>query len=131
VPAALRGLFATASRAKRSKIGSFVPLTRAFDGVLRFPAAIPERLGLRLAKALAADPGLAERLSQRLRQAAPATAAAELALLTAALAPAAAAPPPAEIRIEPVPGGCRLTGAGVDAAFLARLQSWLAAGAGR
>ena len=44
--AALRTLFANASRAKRSKIGSFVELVEMLDGVLRFPADIPERLGL-------------------------------------------------------------------------------------
>ena len=56
---ALARLFASASRAKRSKIGSFLRLYTALDDRLRFPAAIPERLGLRLARALDADAGLA------------------------------------------------------------------------
>ena len=52
---------------------------------MRFPAAIPERLGLALAQALEADPGFAEVLSQRLTAAAPGAAEAEQALLAAAL----------------------------------------------
>lgn len=43
---ALKTLFANASRSKRSKIGSFVELVEALDGKVRFPADIPERLGL-------------------------------------------------------------------------------------
>lgn len=49
---ALRTLFAHASRARRSKIGSFIPIHRELGDALRFPAAIPERLGLRLSEAL-------------------------------------------------------------------------------
>ncbi|MFN3846915.1 MAG: ParB/RepB/Spo0J family partition protein [Paracoccaceae bacterium] len=49
---ALQRLFSSASRARRSKIGSFLSIYRLLDDVLRFPAAIPERLGLALAKAL-------------------------------------------------------------------------------
>ena len=59
--AALRGLYATASRAKRSKIGSFLALYDALDGSLRFPAAIGERLGLQLAQRLA-EAGAGEEL---------------------------------------------------------------------
>lgn len=54
---ALQQLFAHASRARRSKIGSFLAIWRALDASLRFPAAIPERLGLALEKALELDPG--------------------------------------------------------------------------
>lgn len=60
--AALRTLYGAASRAKRSKIGSFMTVVRALDGALRFPAALGERLGLALAQALTTDPGLAARL---------------------------------------------------------------------
>lgn len=49
---ALQSLFAAASRARRSKIGSFLSIYRRLDPGLRFPAALPERLGLRLAQAL-------------------------------------------------------------------------------
>lgn len=85
--AALLALFASASRPKRSKIRSFLPLVAAFDGVLAFPHMIGERLGLRLSAALAADPGLAETIAVKIRDEAPESADAELALLAAALAP--------------------------------------------
>lgn len=66
---ALRRLFAGASRARRSKIGSFMALVRALEGALQFPAALPERLGLSLAQALAGDPTLAGRLRKGLKAA--------------------------------------------------------------
>lgn len=66
---ALRRLFANASRARRSKIGSFLALYHHFDGVLRFPAAIPERLGLALEKRLQeADEAVTETFLAELRK---------------------------------------------------------------
>jgi chromosome partitioning protein len=56
--AGLQALFAAASRAKRSKIGSFLRIVRALDAHLRFPAALGERAGLALAAALDRDPDL-------------------------------------------------------------------------
>lgn len=47
--AALKALFATASRAKRSKIGSFITLQEELSAVLYWPRLIGERLGLALA----------------------------------------------------------------------------------
>lgn len=64
---ALQTLYASASRARRSKIRSFCVLVDALDGVLRFPTHIGERLGLQLAKALQDDPGLKTRLTNRLQ----------------------------------------------------------------
>jgi ParB family transcriptional regulator, chromosome partitioning protein len=93
--AALRGLFAAASRARRSKIGSFLAIHAALDGALRFPQAIPERLGLRLAQALEADIDLAARIRARLAAHPPADAEAELALLARLAAPASASVSPA------------------------------------
>jgi ParB-like chromosome segregation protein Spo0J len=81
---ALRGLFGTASRAKRSKIGSFVALYEGVGEALRFPTALPERLGLRLARAV--QDGAAESLRAALAEAAADSAEAEQAALTAALA---------------------------------------------
>lgn len=137
--AALRALYATASRAKRSKIGSFMALVDALDGVLRFPAAIPERLGLQLAARIEEiGPDLAAALAAR-----PAEDAAEEATrLIAALAPPAlpeppsAAPPPGPapeevapgIRMQARQGRIILSGPGVDAEFRARLEAWLRAG---
>ena len=134
--AALRHLFATASRSKRSKIGSFVTLHRALGEALRFPASIPERLGLALAQALEADPVLAGALRQTLTETAAASAAAEQALLAAALQPKtgsdganSAALPPETL----APGiwlqraGPRyvIAGPGLDAGFIARFTAWL------
>ncbi|MEM9196258.1 MAG: hypothetical protein AAGD12_00255 [Pseudomonadota bacterium] len=55
--AAIRALFAAASRAKRSKIASFLLIHHHLGDMLRFPTHIPERLGLRLAEALRTDYG--------------------------------------------------------------------------
>lgn len=49
---ALSALYGTVSRAKRSKIRSFVSLFESLDDKLQFPEAIPERLGLKIAAAL-------------------------------------------------------------------------------
>lgn len=83
--AAIAGLFAAASRAKRSKIGSFLKLYEMLDGQLRFGPAISERLGLALVRALEGDPDFTRRLRDRLRKAAPQTAEAETTLLEKAL----------------------------------------------
>ncbi len=82
---ALNGLFASASRAKRSKIKSFITIVEDLDGVLRFPQAIGERLGLQLAKALEADDTAFVRIRAALKKAAPQSADAEQAVLLAAL----------------------------------------------
>lgn len=80
---ALQRLFSSASRARRSKIGSFLSLYRLLDPVLRFPAAIPERLGLALARALEERPADVASLTMDLRMRPPADAIAEQARLSA------------------------------------------------
>ncbi len=137
---ALRALYATASRPKRSKIGSFLTVVRGLDGAVRSPEAIGERLGLQLAQALEGDATLAPRLRAALEAAAPADAGAEQALLARLLAPAPAPKSPDSAMSETVsvpelaPGlslsalkGQRLVieGARVDADFRARLEDWL------
>jgi len=130
---ALRVLFAAASRARRSKIGSFLGLVSALDGALRFPRAIGERLGLRLAKALEEDPDLGPRLRAELEALPAETPEDEIAGLEAALAP----------RRDPVRNGPRtfsatpgvtvtshngrvtLTGAMVSDDLAARVAAWL------
>ena len=82
---ALLTLFASASRPKRSKIRSFLPLVAAFDGHLRFPHLIGERLGLRLAAAMDADKGLVPRIRTALAAADAQSAEAEQEVLTGAL----------------------------------------------
>lgn len=65
---ALRRLFANASRSRRSKIGSFLVLYHHLDLVLRFPSAIPERLGLALEKRLNdANPAMLETFLAEMR----------------------------------------------------------------
>ena len=49
---ALQTLFAHASRAKRSKIKSFIPVADILGGALNFPTQMGERMGLQLSKAL-------------------------------------------------------------------------------
>jgi len=141
--AALQALFAAASRARRSKIGSFLEVCRALDGVLRFPAAIPERLGLALAKRIETDPvGTAALRADLAARPAPA-AADEMARLAAAVA----APPPGTqvktpgasgtevrpgvfLKVAGKAGRAELTlsGPAVDPEFQARLLRWLEGG---
>ena len=148
---ALRRLFAQGSRARRSKIGAFLTLVQALDGVLRHPAQMGERLGLQLAQRLAAEPGLADRLRAALSLPV-ADAAAEQAVIAAVLgkppaqtpdqtpAQTPAAPPapprPQTLREEPRPGVqletsgwlhpvLTLSGPGVDQSFKERLIAWL------
>ena len=77
--AALLALFATASRPKRSRIRAFLELYHGLDAQLRFPAALPERLGLALVERLRAGAG--PDIAAALAAAAPETAEAERALL--------------------------------------------------
>ncbi len=83
--AALLALFATASRAKRSRIRAFLEIVHALDGALAFPAHLPERLGLQLAEQLRAGEGA--RIRAALEAAAPGAPEAELALLARLAAP--------------------------------------------
>ncbi|QCO58167.1 nuclease (plasmid) [Pseudorhodobacter turbinis] len=84
---ALLHLFRSASRAKRSKIRSFLGVVRALDGALRYPQAIGERLGLQLSAALDQDADLGPRLCQNLTNSAPQGTEAELKILADAVAP--------------------------------------------
>ena len=81
---ALRTLFGNVSRAKRSKIGTFMEVVEALDGSLRFPAALGERFGLRLARHLH-RPGLTDALRAALAEASPATADAEFDIIISVL----------------------------------------------
>ena len=146
-PAALRGLFAAASRAKRSKIGSFLTIYHALDNDLNFAAAIPERLGLKLSKVLKNDPASGRRIAKLLRAHPAATAEDEAVLLnrairavgekqslTSGLEINAKTSDPAAIIEEAVhiqsltdASGTKLilSGSGVNEAFRKRLQVWL------
>ena len=128
--AAVAGLFAHAPAPKRSKILKFLVIREALGNALRFPAAIPEKLGLKLAMAIEADGGVARRLSDTLRKNPPADAAAERRSIERALKMPVAAKDAAE---EIAPGLCLqvkkgravVTGPGVDDAFHDALRAWV------
>lgn len=84
--AALRGLYASTTRSKRSKIGTFVGLVEAFDDILDFPTVISEKLGLAMAREMVRDPGFAPRLRVALARNSRLTPATEVQILIAALA---------------------------------------------
>lgn len=130
--AAVAGLFAHVPAPKRSKILKFVALRQRFGKVLRFPTAIPEKLGLALAASIEADPAVAVRVTDALRKTPAETPAAERRVLERALAgprtETAAPEPLAEgVTLEAKAGRAVLMGPGVDAAFLAALRDWAAA----
>jgi ParB family transcriptional regulator, chromosome partitioning protein len=80
---ALLALFASASRPKRSRIRAFLEIYHALDGVMRFPAHLPERLGLKLVEAL--RDGREQEVAAALARGAPETPEAELAAIEAVL----------------------------------------------
>lgn len=82
---ALLTLFANVSRAKRSRIRSFVRIYHALDGHMQFPAALPERLGLAVAEFLKGTPEGAKVLRRALKAGGAGSAEEELALLAAAI----------------------------------------------
>lgn len=137
--AAIAALFSTASPAKRSKIGSFVRLHEALGGMLRFPAAIPERLGLALVAAIDRDVGAVARLADVLTSVAAEDAGSERAALETALerlsgkASVGKAKPdtPREIakdlKIQIQRGRVVLSGAGVTDRLQRDLEAWLVA----
>ena len=106
--------------ARGARIRAFLELYHALDASLRFPAALPERLGLQLVQRVRAGDG--GRIAQAITRADPQTPEEELALLTT-LAWAAPPKPPAPEHILPDVSlaatlrgrtlTLRLTGAGV------------------
>lgn len=130
---ALRSLYATASRAKRSKIGSFLSLYDALDGSLRFPAAIGERLGLQLAQRLAEDQEAGAALARLLASGENADPAMELTTLARWAEGSHSAPRQKAAAQEILPGLAMtggagrivLTGPSVTPALRERLAEWL------
>ncbi|MEM6890684.1 MAG: ParB N-terminal domain-containing protein [Pseudomonadota bacterium] len=131
-PEAIAGLFPHASKAKRSKIGSFAALIPLLEPHIRFPNAIPERLGLALAGAMA-DPEFAAKLREALREAAPESAEAERAVLDRVMKRASGASPSKPDRrrvtdgidMEIRKGRITLSGSGVTPDVAEDLQNWL------
>lgn len=126
---AIQTLFANATPAKRSKISAFVRLHEALGSDLRFPAAIPEKVGLALVGALEKDLGKAGAIRKALRRANPETQQGERAVLDRALKPAPKAQPPVGdgVDISFAKGRLTLTGAGVTPALAEDLRAWLKA----
>lgn len=129
---AVQTLFAAARAPKRSKIMSFTILVGHLDAALRFPAAIPEKLGLALAGALQKDPEFSPTLIRALQAADPSSAAEERAVLEAALRGPRPAPPAKQretlapgITLERAGQKVTLAGPAVDAALQADLRAWL------
>ena len=132
---ALLALFGSASRAKRSRIRAFLELYHALDGSLRFPAQLPERLGLALVERVRAEGP--ERIAAAVAGADPRSPEAERALLAELLAPTrspARSPAPAEplragVSLEQALRGrtltLRLRGEGVTPAFAAEVRAAL------
>ena len=151
--AALQQLFSTASRSKRSKIGSFLTLYHALDAQLQFAPAIPERLGLGLVNAILDVPDTAEMFRSALTRGGASSAEEEIACLESILADAPedqslikAEKPVSKLVPKPVPAGkpvrvetplkgvemrladgkISLSGPGVTEDLQQRLRDWLA-----
>lgn len=128
--AAVDVLFAAASKAKRSKIRAFLALHEALGDVLRFPAHLNERVGLKLAQAVRDGQGAALRDALADPAQTPEEEAARLLGVVSHAKPVAGAKRPDElapgITAALRKGSLTLSGAGVDAALLERLRRFLA-----
>lgn len=140
--AALQTLFASASRAKRSKIKSFIPVAGTLGGALKFPTQMGERMGLQLSKALLTDSFAPRRILSALSAASCESFEAEQEVLNEALKqgletenspikPKPPAPithqvtPALKMQMHPNGGSLSITGAGVDPALFGDLRRWL------
>lgn len=126
---AVKGLFANAPKAKRSKILKFVTIREALGSALSYPTAIPEHLGFALAQAIETDRKVATKISEGLKATPPQDAAEERSLLEAALKRPAISKPVAEelmpgLRFETKAGRVVLSGSKVDAGFMDALKAW-------
>jgi hypothetical protein len=135
--AALRALFASASRPKRSRIRAFLEIYHALDAALRFPAHLPERLGLALVERIRAGGG--EAVAAALVAGDPRTPEAELAILAREARTPRERPAEAEmaeirpgVRLADALRGrtltLRLTGEGVGPELQAEIRRLLGAG---
>lgn len=129
--AAVDALFASGSRAKRSKIRSFLTIHDSLGDALHFPAHLPERLGLRLAAAIKDGQGAVLRAALTPPASNP---EAEARALGEALSPAKPAPAtPSELvpgvrfetRGKPGHQSLTLSGPGLDAALIEKIRALL------
>lgn len=137
---ALQTLFASASRAKRSKIKSFLPIVQELGGALHHPAAIGERMGLELSQRLAA-PAFVRAAQKALDEDAPRSVEEEQEMLAGVLKDStrAEAPTPKTPKSEPEElgqgirlrrqrSGIVLEGPGVTENMIDRLRDFLKEG---
>ena len=130
---AVSALFANIPSAKRSKISAFLRIHDALGQDLRFPAALTERLGLAVSKALQQDPAFEQRTKSALRRFPVEDAGRERVILERALKgelPATATPDLREeiapgIAIEMRRGRVVLSGAGVTEDLVQDLSNWI------
>lgn len=134
--AAVKMLFQHAPAPKRSKILSFVALHEVLGNDLRFPEAVPEKLGLALVKAIQDDAGLTARLRDLLAAESVDTASDERRVLEAVLRPEVGEASQdvtrnfemnsgAVISMKARAGRIVITGKGVTEALIAELVQWL------
>jgi ParB family chromosome partitioning protein len=134
--AAVKMLFQHAPAPKRSKILSFVALHEALGNDLRFPEAIPEKLGLALVKAIQDNAEMTARLRDLLRGERADTASDERRVLEAVLRPEAGEVSQdmmrdikmdtgAGVSMKARPGRVVIAGKGVTEALIAELAQWL------
>lgn len=130
--AAVGALYASGSKAKRSKIRAFLGIHEALGAALAFPQALSERVGLAVAAGLKAGQGA--RLRAALETPAQ-TAEAEAAALLGALKEktVSRAKPEAErlakgVEMRAEQGKLVLSGAGVDAALAQKIRGMLGGG---
>lgn len=139
VQAAVQGLYAAARAPKRSKIIAFAVLVEAFEGVFRFPAAVPEKVGLALVSAVQSDARFRDRLIAAVRAGDPTTEAEERAIINRELlensrtqsqiggaTKKAAEDVAPGVAFSARKGRIILSGKSVDNALIAELRDWLA-----
>lgn len=130
---AVQSLFSAARPAKRSKIISFTTLVQAFDEHLKFPADIPEKLGLAMAAKLQSAPSFRRQVCEALRKAAPQDPSSERSVLERVLSGGRASTARSASLVSVSPGldlrvGRRqltLSGNAIDASFVDDLREWL------
>jgi ParB family chromosome partitioning protein len=131
---ALKALFKSSPRARRSKIGSFIPVVRALDGRLQYPHRLTEKNGLTLAKALQADETAADKVTKILLGGSP-DAQSEWSKIQRAIKPKTlgsakletdyAEVAPGVQMLSPRSGEIVLSGVNVTPEFERRLLHWL------
>lgn len=133
---ALKALFKSAPRARRSKIGSFIPVVRALDGMLVYPHALSEKNGLTLSKALASNSELKGEIAEKLMRMKASNGAEEWTAIERALYPKEISLNPSAVSIPAVKvvdgvyiklsaGKIELTGENVTQELRKKLTDWL------